>query len=38
MKAIAKYVHTNLVAANWRELAEFYIKVFGASESRLHVN
>jgi predicted enzyme related to lactoylglutathione lyase len=29
MKAIAKYVHTNLVAANWRELAEFYIKVFG---------
>jgi predicted enzyme related to lactoylglutathione lyase len=29
MKPIAKYVHTNLVAANWRELAEFYIKVFG---------
>ena len=29
MKATAKYVHTNLVAANWRELAEFYIKVFG---------
>jgi|SRR5271157_519500 len=29
MKAIAKYVHTNLVAANWKELAEFYIKVFG---------
>src|SRR5271157_3911045 len=29
MKAIAKYVHTNLVSANWRELAELYIKVFG---------
>jgi predicted enzyme related to lactoylglutathione lyase len=29
MKAIAKYVHTNLVTANWKELAEFYIKVFG---------
>jgi predicted enzyme related to lactoylglutathione lyase len=29
MKPIAKYVHTNLVAANWRKLAEFYIKVFG---------
>ena len=29
MKATVKYVHTNLVATNWRELAEFYIKVFG---------
>ena len=25
----AKYVHTNLVAADWRRLAEFYIHVFG---------
>ncbi len=23
-----KYVHTNLVARDWRQLAEFYIKVF----------
>ena len=23
-----KYVHTNLVAHNWRQLADFYIKVF----------
>ena len=23
-----KYVHTNLVARNWRQLADFYIKVF----------
>jgi predicted enzyme related to lactoylglutathione lyase len=32
MKAVAKYVHTNLVAANWRELAAFYIKVFGCKK------
>ncbi len=25
----AKYVHTNLVARNWRKLADFYIAVFG---------
>jgi len=25
----AKYSHTNLVAADWRNLAEFYINVFG---------
>jgi catechol 2,3-dioxygenase-like lactoylglutathione lyase family enzyme len=25
----AKYVHTNLVALNWRQLADFYITVFG---------
>ena len=24
-----KYVHTNIVARNWRLLADFYIKVFG---------
>jgi predicted enzyme related to lactoylglutathione lyase len=24
-----KYVHTNLVARDWRQLADFYIKVFG---------
>ena len=23
-----KYVHTNLIARNWRKLADFYIKVF----------
>ena len=25
----AKYVHTNLIAKDWRRLAEFYQKVFG---------
>ena len=25
----AKYVHTNLVARDWRKLADFYIAVFG---------
>jgi catechol 2,3-dioxygenase-like lactoylglutathione lyase family enzyme len=25
----AKYSHTNLIAADWRTLADFYIKVFG---------
>ena len=25
----AKYVHTNLIAADWRKLADFYIQVFG---------
>jgi predicted enzyme related to lactoylglutathione lyase len=25
----AKYVHTNLIAKNWRALAEFYERVFG---------
>ena len=25
----ARYVHTNLVAANWRRLAHFYIDLFG---------
>jgi catechol 2,3-dioxygenase-like lactoylglutathione lyase family enzyme len=25
----AKYVHTNLIARNWRKLADFYIQVFG---------
>lgn len=25
----AKYVHTNLTAKDWRELAKFYINVFG---------
>jgi catechol 2,3-dioxygenase-like lactoylglutathione lyase family enzyme len=25
----AKYVHTNLIARNWRALAEFYCTVFG---------
>ncbi len=24
-----KYVHTNLIAADWRKLADFYIDVFG---------
>jgi len=26
-----KYTHTNLVARNWRKLADFYIKVFGCT-------
>jgi len=25
----AKYVHTNIVACDWRRLAEFYVEVFG---------
>lgn len=25
----AKYVHTNLVARDWRKLVEFYVQVFG---------
>ncbi len=25
----ARYVHTNLIARNWRGMADFYIKVFG---------
>lgn len=25
----AKYVHTNLIAVDWRQLAKFYIDVFG---------
>jgi len=28
----AKYKHTNIVADNWRELADFYRQVFGCSE------
>lgn len=24
-----KYVHTNLIAGDWKKLAEFYIHVFG---------
>ncbi len=27
----AKYVHTNLIAADWRKLADFYIEVFGCT-------
>ena len=26
---IAKYVHTNLIARDWRALADFYVQVFG---------
>jgi predicted enzyme related to lactoylglutathione lyase len=29
MTIIAKYVHTNLVAKDWKNLANFYQKVFG---------
>jgi predicted enzyme related to lactoylglutathione lyase len=29
MKIQAKYVHTNLVAEDWRGLARFYQEVFG---------
>ena len=31
MKLEAKYVHTNLVAADWRRLADFYVRVFGCT-------
>jgi predicted enzyme related to lactoylglutathione lyase len=27
-----KYVHTNLIAKDWKKLAEFYIKVFGCTK------
>ena len=27
-----KYIHTNIVAENWRRLADFYINVFGCKE------
>lgn len=27
-----KYVHTNIIARDWRRLADFYIKVFGCTE------
>jgi len=27
-----KYVHTNIIARDWRKLADFYIKVFGCKE------
>jgi len=29
MKEYTRFVHTNLVAADWRALADFYTKVFG---------
>ena len=28
----AKYKHTNIVARDWRELADFYIRIFGCIE------
>ena len=31
MSINAKYVHTNIVAADWKRLAEFYIDVFGCT-------
>lgn len=27
-----KYIHTNIIAKDWRKLADFYIKVFGCKE------
>ena len=27
-----KYVHTNIIARDWRKLADFYIKIFGCTE------
>lgn len=27
-----KYVHTNIIAKDWRKLADFYIKVFGCKQ------
>lgn len=29
-----RYVHTNLIAADWRRLADFYINVFGCVEKK----
>ncbi len=29
MSVLARYVHTNLIAVNWRSLARFYQEVFG---------
>ncbi len=29
-----RYVHTNIIAADWRRLADFYIKVFGCVEKK----
>ncbi len=29
MQLNAKYVHTNLIARDWRELSRFYLEVFG---------
>ncbi len=29
--AVAKYVHTNLIAEDWRALAQFYQQVFGCT-------
>lgn len=29
MAIFAKFVHTNLIAQNWKRLAEFYEEVFG---------
>jgi predicted enzyme related to lactoylglutathione lyase len=31
MGMTSKYVHTNLIATNWKELANFYINVFGCT-------
>jgi predicted enzyme related to lactoylglutathione lyase len=28
-----KFVHTNIIAKDWRKLADFYIKVFGCTEA-----
>ena len=27
-----KFIHTNIIASDWRKLADFYIKVFGCKE------
>ncbi len=26
-----RYIHTNIVAEDWRSLADFYVKVFGCT-------
>lgn len=31
MPLAARYVHTNLVAADWRRLVDFYVEVFGCT-------
>ena len=29
MQTGIRYVHTNLIARDWKKLAKFYVKVFG---------
>lgn len=31
MKSVIEYVHTNIIAQDWKQLARFYIEVFGCT-------